>query len=191
MLQPTTSPTSSHSLSHPHAIQLQEALGYDKLFSLKRSLKQLGVPEGEREQTYYPTLLGWLDSGLADGTMISAEDVAGAAEELAVRWNRRGPVLSALFSFIKTRALRRHEREEQQKEVALTAQRRQEEGEQQRAMTRLAISAQRQSFPAEYFEWKERAKRLADELRSLGRSPRELPENPAEWPETYLPAGDA
>jgi len=162
-------------------------LGYDKLFVVSQSLKKLGVTEAEREQAYYPTILGWLDTGLADGTLLSPDDVAGAAEELAVRWNRRGPVMSALFSFIKTRAHRRHEREEQQQQVALTTQRRQIEGEQQRALTRLAVSSPPQPVPADFLTWAKRADTLAKELISLGRSPRELPENPAEWPETYLP----
>lgn len=191
MLQPATVSHSSHSLSYPNSIRLQEVLGYDQLSSLKQSLAKIGVTIADREQAFYPAILGWLETGLEDGMQITAADVVTAAEELAIKKDRRGHPLNAIYSFIRIRALRRAEREESAKQADLTTRRRQQEGDQQRSLTRIAVAAQRQPFPPEYERWKADATRLADELRSLGRSPRELPEDPREWPKTYLPAAPA
>lgn len=185
---------SAHHLSQQLHARLVGTLGYVVARRVSELLTHFHVPQREREHAFYPAMLSWLQHGIR-GIAIKVEDVDSACSDVARKVQTHDaaglapdrPLLEVLQAFVRAAAMRRLELAEQQLKVH---ERPSAPG--RRSPERLSPAAElmrgvRQPVPPDFWSMCHHYARCAEELRSLGRSPREMPEDYTQLPATYLP----
>lgn len=185
----------AHSINGEQRNAALAALGVNISRDLDATLDWFGVAVPIREHLVYPLVLAWLRDGLGEIAILPI-DIGTAAVDLRLgrygdrRKAHEANIRNVLQGYVRYAATHRCEAEGRAAE-----RRRDEEAarSQSRPGGRLAAFTApieielRQPAPPEFMDWCRTAARLCAELRQLGRSPRELPEDMALWPATYLP----
>ena len=181
--------TAPHHISHQSHAKMVGALGYTLAHRVSELLMHFHVPDREREHVFYPAFISWSTHGIK-GAQIRIEDIDQGVTDLARKvkagedlGNR--PLVDVLQGFVRSAAVNRMAIDERAfQRHAQPAYRAQPE------RIGSADIALRQPVPENFREMIERYTKCAAELRSLGRSPREMPEDYDQLPASYLDGGD-